>query len=60
MADTSKYKSVSVPIEVYKILTYLSKGKLIDDTDMHLTISKTIELLAKRTAKESGYKLWKI
>jgi hypothetical protein len=25
---------------------------------MHLTISKTIELLAKRTAKESGYKLW--
>jgi len=58
MADTSKYKSVSVPIEVYKILTYLSKGKLIDDNDMHLTISKTIELLAKRTAKESGYKLW--
>ena len=58
MADTSKYKSVSVPIEVYKILTYLSKGKLIEDNDMHLTISKTIELLAKRTAKESGYKLW--
>jgi hypothetical protein len=27
---------------------------------MHLTISKTIELLAKRTAKESGYRLWKI
>jgi len=57
MADTSKYKSVSVPIEVYKILTYLSKGKLIEDNDMHLTISKTIALLAKRTAKESGYKL---
>jgi len=57
MADTSKYKSVSVPIDVYKILTYLSKGKLIDDNDMHLTISKTIELLAKRAAKESGYKL---
>jgi hypothetical protein len=56
MADTSKYKSVSVPIEVYKILTYLSKGKLIEDNDMHLTISKTIELLAKRTAKESGYR----
>ena len=60
MADTSKYKSVSVPIEVYKILTYLSKGKLIEDNDMHLTISKTIELLAKRTAKESGYRLWEI
>jgi hypothetical protein len=27
---------------------------------MHLTISKTIELLAKRTAKESGYRLWEI
>jgi hypothetical protein len=25
---------------------------------MHLTISKTIELLAKRTAKESGYRQW--
>jgi hypothetical protein len=55
MADPNKYKSVSVPIKTYEILLFLSKGKLAD-RDLTLTISKTIELLAKRMAKRSGYK----
>ena len=53
MADPSKYKSVSVPMETYKILLFLSEGKLTDAT---LTISKTIEDLAKKAAKTKGYK----
>jgi hypothetical protein len=44
MADPAKYKSVSVPMEIYKILVFLGDGKL---TDANLTISKTIEVLAK-------------
>jgi len=53
MADPNKYKSVSVPLETYKILLFLSDGKLTDAT---LTISKTIEDLAKKAAKSRGYK----
>ena len=53
MADPAKYKSVSVPMETYKILLFLSEGKLTDAT---LTISKTIEVLAKKEAKNKGYK----
>jgi hypothetical protein len=53
MADPNKYKSVSVPVETYKILLFLSEGKLTDAT---LTISKTIEDLAKKAAKTRGYK----
>jgi DNA/RNA endonuclease G (NUC1) len=53
MADPNKYKSVSVPLETYKILLFLSDGKLTDAT---LTISKTIEDLAKKAAKTRGYK----
>ena len=53
MADPAKYKSVSVPMEIYKILVFLGDGKL---TDAKLTISKTIEVLAKKEAKSKGYK----
>ena len=37
---------------VYKILKYLSEGKV---TEADLTISKTIELLAKKEGKKNGY-----
>jgi hypothetical protein len=40
-------------METYKILLFLSEGKLTDAT---LTISKTIEDLAKKAAKTKGYK----
>ena len=53
MADPNKFKSVSVPMDTYKILTYLSQGKI---TEANLTISKTIECLAKKEAKKNGYK----
>ena len=53
MADPNKYKSVSVPMDTYKILLFLGDGKL---TDANLTISKTIEVLAKKEAKNKGYK----
>ena len=52
MADPNKYKSVSVNIKAYNALSYLT-GKL---TDANLTISKTIEVLAKKEAKNRGYK----
>ncbi len=40
MADPAKFKSVSVSMPTYKILKYLSAGKV---TEADLTISKTIE-----------------
>ena len=52
MADPNKFKSVSVPIDTYKILTTLST-KL---TDANLTISKTIEVLAKKAVRKNGFK----
>ena len=54
MADPSKFKSVSVPIDTYKKLSYLADGKFLD---AKLTISKTIEALATRAAKKTGYKI---
>ena len=48
MADPAKFKSVSVSMPTYKILKYLSAGKV---TEADLTISKTIELLAKISAE---------
>ena len=53
MADPAKFKSVSVSISTYKILTYLADGKM---TDADLTVSKTIESIAKKEAKKHGYK----
>ena len=53
MADPAKLKSVSVSTSTYKILNYLGNGKI---TDADLTISKTIESLAKKEAKKHGYK----
>jgi hypothetical protein len=40
-------------MEIYKILVFLGNGKL---TDANLTISKTIEVLAKKEVKTKGYK----
>jgi len=53
MANTLKFKSVSVSISTYENLEFLSKGKI---TDADLTISKTIESLAKKESKKYGYK----
>jgi len=53
MADPAKFKSVSVSISTYKILAYLADGKI---TDADLTVSKTIESIAKKEAKKHGYK----
>jgi hypothetical protein len=53
MADPAKFKSVSVSINTYKVLKYLGNGKI---TDADLTISKTIESLAKKESKRHGYK----
>ena len=53
MADPAKFKSVSVSIATYKILRYLGEGKI---TDADLTVSKTIESLAKKEGKKHGYK----
>jgi hypothetical protein len=53
MADPAKFKSVSVSISTYKILRYLGDGKI---TDADLTVSKTIESLAKKEGKKHGYK----
>ena len=53
MADPAKFKSVSVSISTYKILKYLGDGKI---TDADLTVSKTIESLAKKESKRHGYK----
>tara|TARA_R110000787_G_scaffold86038_1_gene183102 strand:+ start:122 stop:298 length:177 start_codon:yes stop_codon:yes gene_type:complete len=53
MANPAKFKSVSVSIATYKILKYLGDEKI---TDANLTISKTIESLAKKESKKYGYK----
>ena len=53
MADPAKFKSVSVSTSTYKILKFLSDGKI---TDADLTVSKTIESLAKKESKKHGYK----
>ncbi len=53
MPDTEKFKSVSVSTSTYKILKFLSDGKI---TDADLTVSKTIESLAKKESKRHGYK----
>jgi hypothetical protein len=53
MADPAKFKSVSVTTETYKILDFLRQGKI---TDADLTISKTIESIAKKESKRHGYK----
>ena len=52
MADPAKFKSVSVSLATYKILKYLGDGKI---TDADLTVSKTIERLAKKESKKHGY-----
>ena len=53
MADPAKFKSVSVSTSTYKILKFLGDGKI---TDADLTISKTIESIAKKESKRHGYK----
>jgi hypothetical protein len=53
MANPAKFKSVSVSTATYKILNFLRQGKIID---ADLTISKTIESLAKKESKKHGYK----
>ena len=57
MADPAKYKSVSVNVPTYKILKYLSEGKV---TEADLTISKTIELLAKKEGKKMDIRTVKV
>ena len=49
MSDPLKFKSVSVSIKTYQILDWLRKGKI---NDAELSISKTIESLAKKKAKD--------
>tara|TARA_R110000824_G_scaffold22105_1_gene81473 strand:- start:224 stop:397 length:174 start_codon:yes stop_codon:yes gene_type:complete len=53
MANPKFFKSISVSKETYNILCFLKKGKI---TDADLTISKTIESLAKKESKKHGYK----
>ena len=53
MADPAKFKSVSVSVATYKVLKFLGDGKI---TDADLTVSKTIESLAKKEGKKYGYK----
>jgi|TARA_B110000285_G_scaffold205479_1_gene243276 hypothetical protein len=53
MANPAKFKSVSVSTATYKILNFLRQGKIID---ADLTVSKTIESLAKKESKKHGYK----
>ena len=53
MADPAKFKSVSVSVATYKVLRFLGDGKI---TDADLTVSKTIESLAKKEGKRHGYK----
>ena len=50
MPDIQKYKSVSVPADTYKILVHLSKNIF----EAPLTISKTIEYLARKEEKKNG------
>ena len=51
MVDPTKYKSVSVPIETYKLLKLLGNEVLVE---AKLTVSSTIEILAKKEAKKLG------
>ena len=53
MANPLNFKSISVSMSTYKILKFLSAGKI---TDADLTISKTIESIAKKESKKHGYK----
>ena len=53
MANPARFKSVSVSISTYKILNFLKQGRI---TDADLTVSKTIESLAKKESKRHGYK----
>lgn len=53
MADPNKFKSVSIPIKTYRMLTFLAKSKI---ADFDITISKTIDLITSREAKKKGYK----
>ena len=53
MADPNKYKSVSVPRDTHEILNWLRKGNIVH---ADLTISKTIEHLAKSKMKEIQHK----
>ena len=49
MSDPLKFKSVSVSFKTYQILDWLRKGKI---NEAELTISKAIESLAKKKAKD--------
>ena len=51
MADPNKFKSVSVPIETYKVLKLLGNEVLVE---AKLTVSSTIEVLAKKEAYKLG------
>ena len=53
MADPAKFKSVSVSVATYKVLKFLGAGKV---TNADLTVSKIIEILAKKESKKHGYK----
>jgi hypothetical protein len=46
MADPNKFKSVSVPIDTYHKLVYLSKGKFLD---AELTISKNHRSISNKS-----------
>ena len=53
MANPKKFKSVSVNTVTYDVLHFLGAGKI---TDADLTVSKVIEILAKKESKKHGYK----
>ena len=53
MANPAKFKSISVNISTYKVLKFLGAGKV---TNADLTVSKIIEILAKKESKKYGYK----
>ena len=53
MANPAKFKSVSVNISTWKVLKFLGAGKV---TNADLTVSKIIEILAKKESKKHGYK----
>ena len=54
MTDISKYRNVSLTHETYKTLQQLSKVLLEDTT---LSISKTVEAIAKEKAKKVNGKI---
>ena len=57
MADPAKFKSVSVSIATYKVLKYLGDGKI---TDADLTVSKTIESLARKKERNMDTKMERV